>query len=395
MHLAHWRRKMPPTTSSKESSSERLTPEEIERLEALRRYDVLDTPREEQFDRVVRLAARWFEVPISLVTFLSKERQWFKACVGLDRRETSREVSFCEHNIYDEEVLVVENAIEDPRFDENPLVTGPPGIRFYAGAPLIAPGGHVVGSLCVIDTEPRDAEPMDFEPLKDLAAIVIDELELRLANERVRELNRALAKAEEAERRRLSHLLQEDLQQLIGATRMIVENICGEDSLTDQQSKRLGRAISTLNEADEVTRSLSSRFAPPVENQSFLDTLHWLAGKLKEHHGLSVSILSRGEVDINDESLKTALYRAVRELLFNVIEHAGTGEAQIYLIGTQERLRVVVEDDGRGISERNRPEDRFGLQSIRERIGTLGGNVTVEPGAGASTRALIQVECHR
>ncbi|MFB6246996.1 MAG: GAF domain-containing protein, partial [Salinibacter sp.] len=118
-------------------------PEETERLAALRRYDILDTPPEEQFDRIVRLATRWFDVPISLVTLLSETRLWFKACKGLDCRETPREVSFCKHNVYDEEVLVVEDATEDPRFHDHPMVTGPPEIRFYAGAPLVAPGGHV------------------------------------------------------------------------------------------------------------------------------------------------------------------------------------------------------------------------------------------------------------
>ncbi len=156
--------------------------DESARLAALRRYQILDTPPEKAFDRITRMAARWLDVPIALTTLVDADRQWFKSCVGMDQRETSREVAFCAHNLFDEELLVVEDATQDDRFVDNPLVTEDPGIRFYAGAPLVTPGGHILGSVCVIDTEPRTLSEREATTLKDLAALAMDELELRVAH---------------------------------------------------------------------------------------------------------------------------------------------------------------------------------------------------------------------
>ena len=164
-----------------------------ERLEALRRYDVLDTPPEERFDRVAELAAYLFDVPIALVSLVDADRQWLKACIGIDQRETDRSVSFCAHAIRADEPMVVEDATQDERFVDNPLVTGEPGIRFYAGAPLITPDGHALGTLCVIDTEPRQPDAEQLAHLERLAQVVIDELELRheVAEHRAAEAQRA------------------------------------------------------------------------------------------------------------------------------------------------------------------------------------------------------------
>jgi len=371
---------------------------EAERLEALRRYDIMDTPPEEQFDRIVRLATRWFGVPISLVTLLSEDRQWFKAWEGTDRREIPREVSFCRHNIVDEEVLVVEDATKDPRFEENPLVVGAPGIRFYAGAPLVAPGGHVVGSLCVIDTEPRDAESIDREALRDMAAIVVDELELRVANRQLEERNQdvqelveALTRAEETERQRLSELLHEDLQQLLQAVRMKAGTLSELGDFPEGQRERLDDLQERVAEAIEVTRGLSARFAPPIGNQPLARTLEWLASKMEEIYGLTVRLDAEEEAEVSNETLKTLLYRVVRELLFNVVKHAETDEARLSLARTEHRLRMVVEDEGRGFVPEAGLESGLGLTSVRKRIEDLDGSVKIASQPGVGTRVFIEV----
>ena len=176
---------------------------EAARLAALGRYGVLDTPPEESFDRVVRLAAALFGVPASFVAFLDAERQWFKASVGLDLCETSREVAFCDRVVRSGVPLVVEDARADPRFAGNPLVTGPPGIRFYAGAPLTTPDGHCVGTLCVSDVGPRRVRRAEVDALRDLAGTVVAELELR---REVAERRRAEARLA-AEKDRAEHVL--------------------------------------------------------------------------------------------------------------------------------------------------------------------------------------------
>lgn len=154
--------------------------DEGERLEALGEYRVIDTPPEEDFDRLVGLASRLFNVPTVLISLLEQDRQFFKARIGFDPCETSRDVSFCAHAIMRDDIMVVPDAALDPRFSTNPLVIGPPFIRFYAGKPLVTPKGVKLGTLCLIDTEPRaEFSPADRKNLADLAFLVMDRMEMR------------------------------------------------------------------------------------------------------------------------------------------------------------------------------------------------------------------------
>jgi GAF domain-containing protein len=155
-------------------------PNEAKRLEALRRYQVLDTAPEPAFDDFVELAAAICGTPISTVTFIDEDRQWFKARLGLTGTESPREHSFCAHTILQDQLMVVEDAAADERFAANPLVTGDPHIRFYAGAPLMDREGHGLGSLCVIDREPHHITDAQRSALRTLARRVMAELEYRL-----------------------------------------------------------------------------------------------------------------------------------------------------------------------------------------------------------------------
>lgn len=156
-----------------------LPKNEVARLQALYRYDVLDTPEEEAFDRLTRIAALVADVPIALISLIDEDRQWFKARQGLDAAQTPRDVSFCGHAILGVDPMEVPDASLDERFADNPLVTGEPHIRFYLGVPLTAPGGHNIGTLCVIDRRPRELDEAQRRTLHDLAQIAVRELELR------------------------------------------------------------------------------------------------------------------------------------------------------------------------------------------------------------------------
>ncbi|MFK7789291.1 MAG: HD domain-containing phosphohydrolase [Phycisphaeraceae bacterium] len=151
---------------------------ESERLSALRSYDLLDTQATRGFDDIVELTAHLFDVPIALVSLVDDDRQWFKAKCGLDACQTPRDISFCGHAILQSGVFVVEDALTDHRFFDNPLVTGEPYVRFYAGAPLVDRDGFLLGTLCINDTKPRGLSDRDCELLQKLAAQVIDQAEL-------------------------------------------------------------------------------------------------------------------------------------------------------------------------------------------------------------------------
>ncbi len=156
-----------------------LPANETERQHALDNYHILDTPPEPVFDDIVNLAAAICETPIALISLVDRSRQWFKAKIGIDACETPRDVAFCAHVILQPELMVVTDACEDPRFADNPLVTGPPYIRFYAGMPLVNPQGYAIGTLCVIDYEPRELTSLQAQTLRTLGRQVISELEVR------------------------------------------------------------------------------------------------------------------------------------------------------------------------------------------------------------------------
>lgn len=151
--------------------------DEDHRLQALRNLQVLDTPSEERFNRLTRIAQHILQVPIALVSLIDADRQWFKSRHGLDALETPRDISFCGHAILGSEVFVVTDAASDPRFADNPLVLDAPNIRFYAGAPLTLSSGERVGTLCAIDRKPRQVSTEQLAALQDLAACVVEELE--------------------------------------------------------------------------------------------------------------------------------------------------------------------------------------------------------------------------
>ena len=150
--------------------------DEQARLDTLRSLNILDSPPEERFDRLTRLARRLFGVPIALVSLVDEDRQWFKSAMGLQLKETPREISFCSHAILGDDIFTVPDATLDERFRDNPLVTNDPKIRFYAGCPLTAANGHKLGTLCLIDQQPRTLAEDDQVLLRDLARMVEQEI---------------------------------------------------------------------------------------------------------------------------------------------------------------------------------------------------------------------------
>ncbi len=186
MHLSEGPRETPANQQAGEESDSGvavpLPTNEPERLAALHRFELIDTPPEREFDQIAHLASKLLHAPVALITLLDKDRQWFKSRIGMAVRETPREHAFCAHAILEDDLLVIADATLDPRFRSNPLVIGAPGIRFYAGAPLRTADGQALGTLCVIDTKPRLPLSNDeAQVLRDLAAVVMSQIEARQA----------------------------------------------------------------------------------------------------------------------------------------------------------------------------------------------------------------------
>jgi PAS domain S-box-containing protein len=216
-------------------------PEEVHRLRALRDVNLLDTPAEERFDRITRLAARLFDAPIALVSLVDADRQWFKSRVGLDAAQTERSISFCTYAIAQDDIFLVEDALQDPRFADNPLVTGEPGIRFYAGFPLAAHDGSRLGTLCIIDRKPRRFDAGEQAQLRDLGNIAANEVAAV-------ELNWALQRQRDSEagmRALLEHIPEGVLMLDVGGTILWV-NPAAERIFIAPAAQLIGRAAPSL-----------------------------------------------------------------------------------------------------------------------------------------------------
>lgn len=165
---------------------------ESDRITSLKKLKILDTPPEERFDRITKLATRVFNVPISTITLVDANREWFKSVCGLDTTEGDRAISFCGHAMLEDEILIIPDAKKDPRFSDNPMVVGEPFIRFYAGAPIFSADGARIGTFCIKGHDPREFSDDEKETLKGMAKWV--ELEINSRN-----LSIALAKIKENE----------------------------------------------------------------------------------------------------------------------------------------------------------------------------------------------------
>ncbi len=228
----------------------RLPENEISRLASLYGYDILDSEQEGIFDELTELAADIFDAPIALISLVDESRQWFKARVGLDAEQTPRDVAFCSHAILQPGVFVVPDTLEDDRFADNPLVTGDPHIRFYAGAPLYTAEGHGLGTLCVIDREPREITPKQQRALSVLRTHVLKLLEMRRMT---RELELSYQELESFSYS-LSHDIRTPLRAITGFSQILLDDHAEE--LSPEANRLLGRICHSGLRMDQLTTDI-------------------------------------------------------------------------------------------------------------------------------------------
>ena len=200
--------------------SAELHPEETRRIEELLHYEVLDTEDEKALDELTQLASVICGTSISLISLVDKDRQWFKSRVGLNAPETPREIAFCSHAILQDQIFEIPDALKDERFADNPLVTGAPDIRFYAGAPLVTSTGMSIGTLCVIDTKPKKLDEQQQLALNTLAKQVISQLELRLHNRHLQRMQKDQKQIFAV----MSHDLRSPFNGILGLSKILHKN---------------------------------------------------------------------------------------------------------------------------------------------------------------------------
>jgi len=328
----------------------KLHPDEAERLEALRRYNILDTPREEEFEDVVRVVAAICEVPISVITLLDEGRQWFKAEVGLGVRETPMESSICAHAILEQELMIVPDTLGDRRFQDNPLVTGNPHLRFYAGALLETPEGLPLGTVCVLDYKPRNLTDNQRALLRLMASQVMKMLELRRFNATEREGRlkaEALVRENATLARESDHRVMNSLQ-LVSSVLALQGRTSENPEVKEQLESARSRvqAIATVHKQLHLAGSLDV-----IDIRSFLTKL---CASLKENAPSYVEDL-RLEADRAElpSGIASALGLLVAELVANCFKHAFREERRGSILVSFKEIRggwkLQVADNGRGL----------------------------------------------
>lgn len=326
-----------------------LPPDETARLAALHELRILDTPAEERFDRITRIARDLFGTPITLVSLVDADRQWFKSRVGLDASATPRTVSFCGHAILSDRVFVVEDAAADPRFADNPLVTGPPHIRFYAGAPLRSTLGHRLGTLCLIDSAPRRFAEDDARRLADLAAWAESELNLSTR------IDQAIGEMRDTFVRLVSHELRTPATGIVGALELLRSGIVsGTDidalvRVAADSASQLSRVVDEIVEIAEIDARQLDLTPSPIELPVFVDAA--LDSFAATANRLGVTWDVRAEPGLTIQVAPKPLARILRTLIDNALGYSPSGgKISITVNGlddTMVRIRIV--DQGPGV----------------------------------------------
>jgi len=395
----------------------KIPADECERLAELRSLHVLDTPREERFDRITRTAQRLFGVQTALITLIDAERQWFKSAQGIDGTETPRNLAFCAHAINDDRVMVVADARTDARFADNPYVTGDPHVRFYAGAPLKGPNGYRLGTLCVLGPQHRGFSAHDEAMLRDLA----DWAEIELSN---LELARALAELRRQEQRKqefvavLAHELRTPLTAIRGALGLVSNGAAGELpekartllSTATRNAERLSSLVSDFLDLEKISSGNMVFDMHPTDLNALASQACDDNAALAKSNGMSIDV-SVAQQPVLARVDGHRLQQVLTNLLSNATKFSPAGSAiaiDVRIEGAKAALSV--RDRGPGIPQEfiarlfqrfaqvnplNNKTQRgtgLGLSICKALVQGMGGDIRYRAAEGGGSEFVIEFE---
>lgn len=336
--------------------------QETERLAALHRYEILDTPPEEAFDRITRLAADVLAMPLAAIHFIDRDRQWSKsaqgipACISIDRDQ-----SFCAHAIVHDDVMIIPDAKLDERFRDHPIVTHPPNIHFYASQPLKTPDGHAIGTLCVADTKPRNWDTRESQVLKSLSQIVVSELELYSKR---RELEKRLVEVEKASRQKsdfvadVSHELRTPLTSILGFSQLMLAGLGGPMSEQGQEyifivydsGEQMLSLVNNLLDMEKIEAGHLELAKERVDPASLIRKVKQMVQLRADHKNLVLTTEIMPCFEISADRGK--LLQVILNLVSNALKFTPKGGTiTLRAFETDRHLCIEVEDTGIGMDE--------------------------------------------
>lgn len=359
--------------------------EEKNRIKALHELEILDTPPEERFDRITKIAQIMFDVPIALVSLVDSNRQWFKSCAGLSARETPRSMSFCSHAILNEDIMTIEDATTDNRFSDNPLVTRDPFIRFYAGKPIRGQDNKMLGTLCIIDKKPRVFSKADKSVLTDLANWVENEFKTSILTKSLKNTTENLVKVQQelldqnknlelkikektnqllkqdrvttvaSMSSRLAHDLRNPLQVIQISSELLRQEL--EKHMDEGMKKRCGNLQSSILEINRIIEDVLEFVKTSNLNQETNSSKNLLGNCISNiviPENITVS-LPENDVQIFGDARK--IQAVFSNLIINGIQAInGSGKILIRISEYPEKTSITFEDSGPGIPDEVMPK---------------------------------------
>ena len=337
---------------------------EVERISALVRCQVLDTRPEAAFDDLTQLASELCDVPTALISLVDSERQWFKSRVGLDAPETPRNQAFCGYSILSDEPLIIPDASIDPRTFDNPLVTGPPGIRFYCGMPLRLASGEALGTLCVIDYKPRELTAAQLGHLRALARQATSQLELRYLMQELGDATRAAQDANEAKSLFLANMSHEirtpmtavlGFADLLGSKESLEENPELIRDAVETIRRNASHLLALLSDILDVSKIEAGKMAietMAMDPARVIEEVIELVGPRAHERGIGLNVRYEGTIPTTIQSDPTRLRQVLLNLVGNAVKFTQEGSVTVLCRSDPERERMEfrVVDTGVGMT---------------------------------------------